>query len=91
MDDKLKQIVDGATREKLERLALQDALIDSFRVTAAGVDVTQWGPNGGKSRPQRDREKQHLLAELAKSERRGGEIPPDEAAELRRLIKRILR
>lgn len=27
-----------------EKLALYDALIASFRVTAAGVDVTSWAP-----------------------------------------------
>lgn len=27
-----------------EKLALYDALVASFRVTAAGVDVTSWAP-----------------------------------------------
>lgn len=89
MDPKLQAIV-NATPEELQRIADRDLLLSSFRVTAAGVDVTTWGPNGPLSRPEKDREKRHLLAEIAKAER-GGEMTPEDAAEFRRLVKRILR
>lgn len=91
MDPKLQALLEGTTRRELEDLLLRDLLLGSLRVEAVpGVDVTTWGPNAGMSRPERDRRRQQMLADLARAERRG-DVSADDAAELRRLIKRIVR
>lgn len=41
---KLKKLLDAAASADHEKLALRDALIEGFRVTMAGVDVTQKAP-----------------------------------------------
>lgn len=90
MDPALQAILDSATREELELLALRDALLSSLKIEVAGVDVTTWGPNGPSTRADRDRRKQQMLAELRKAEA-SGEVTPAEAAEFGRLIRRLLR
>lgn len=91
MDDKLKAIVDSATREALEDLLLRDLLLSSLKIEAApGVDVTHWGPNDATTRADRDRQKQQMLLDLRRAED-ACQIGEAEAAELRRLVKRVLR
>lgn len=91
MDKRIQTILDSATREALEDLLLRDLLLSSLRIEAApGVDVTHWGPNDATTRADRDRQKQQMLLDLRRAED-AGEIGEIDAAELRRLIKRVLR
>lgn len=44
MDKKLKAIVDGLDDEQRKRIEARDALLASFRVSVADIEVTGWQP-----------------------------------------------
>lgn len=85
MDPMLRALLDSTTPEDLARLQQRDALLDALRVDMAGVDMA-----GIDSRSERGRKRQRLLDALRQAEARG-ELRSEEAAEWRRLIRRIAR